>query len=122
MTQERSEQAGSSRRGRGQYSRTLRFNLTREGPQVREAKTAGEALPLRYVRSSKPAIVLLDVMSPEISGFELCGIIRKDNAVPIIMLTADDQDATKSSVRELAHMLILDSDQNAIRRPNAISI
>ena len=72
---------------------TLRFNLTREGYQVREARTAGEAL--RLVRSSKPDIVLLDVMLPEMSGFEVCRIIRKDSGVPIIMLTAKDQEVDK---------------------------
>jgi len=72
---------------------TLRFNLSREGYSVREAKTAGEAL--RLVRSAKPDIVLLDVMLPEMSGFEVCRIIRKDNAVPIIMLTAKDQEVDK---------------------------
>jgi DNA-binding response OmpR family regulator len=72
---------------------TLRFNLTREGYQVSEAKTAGEAL--RLVRSSKPDIVLLDVMLPEMSGFEVCRIIRKDSGVPIIMLTAKDQEVDK---------------------------
>src|ERR1700716_482489 len=72
---------------------TLRFNLTREGYNVREAKTAGEAL--RLVRSSKPDIILLDGMLPEMSGFEVCRIIRKDSAVPIIMLTAKDQEVDK---------------------------
>lgn len=72
---------------------TLRFNLTREGYSVREAKTAGEAL--RLVRSSRPDIVLLDVMLPEMSGFEVCRIIRKDSGVPIIMLTAKDQEVDK---------------------------
>ncbi|GAC1332007.1 MAG: response regulator transcription factor [Candidatus Dormibacteria bacterium] len=72
---------------------TLRFNLTREGYVVREARTGGEAL--RLLRSNKPDIVLLDVMLPEMSGFEVCRIIRKDNGVPIIMLTAKDQEVDK---------------------------
>ena len=72
---------------------TLRFNLTREGYVVREARTGGEAL--RLLRSTKPDIVLLDVMLPEMSGFEVCRIIRRDNGVPIIMLTAKDQEVDK---------------------------
>ncbi len=72
---------------------TLRFNLTREGYVVREARTGGEAL--RLLRSTKPDIVLLDVMLPEMSGFEVCRIIRKDSGVPIIMLTAKDQEVDK---------------------------
>ena len=72
---------------------TLRFNLTREGYVVREARTAGEAL--RSLRGNQPDIVLLDVMLPEMSGFEVCRIIRKDSGVPIIMLTAKDQEVDK---------------------------
>ena len=72
---------------------TLRFNLAREGYTVNEAKTAGEAL--RLARSSHPDIILLDVMLPEMSGFEVCRIIRQDSAVPIIMITAKDQEVDK---------------------------
>ena len=72
---------------------TLRFNLTREGYGVKEAKTADEAL--RAFRGSKPDIILLDVMLPGMSGFEVCRIIRQESPVPIIMLTAKDQELDK---------------------------
>ena len=72
---------------------TLRFNLSREGYSVKEAKTAEEAL--RSFRGSKPDIILLDVMLPGMSGFEVCRIVRQESTVPIIMLTAKDQELDK---------------------------
>jgi DNA-binding response OmpR family regulator len=72
---------------------TLRFNLAREGYRVSEAKTAEEAL--RAFRSVRPDIILLDVMLPGMSGFEVCRIMRQESPVPIIMLTAKDQELDK---------------------------
>ncbi|MEA2646321.1 MAG: two-component system, OmpR family, response regulator VicR [Chloroflexota bacterium] len=72
---------------------TLRFNLAREGYGVREARTADEAL--RAFRREPPDIILLDVMLPGMSGLEVCRIIRRDSAVPIIMLTAKEQELDK---------------------------
>ncbi len=72
---------------------TLRFNLSREGYGVAEAKTAEEAL--RAFRGRKPDIILLDVMLPGMSGFEVCRIVRQESNVPIIMLTAKDQELDK---------------------------
>lgn len=43
---------------------------------------------LKKMRREKPDIIILDVMLPEMSGFEVCKRIRLDSAVPIIMLTA----------------------------------
>ena len=44
------------------------------------------------VSSEDPDLVILDVMLPELDGLEVCRIIRKDNDVPIIFLTAKDQE------------------------------
>ena len=43
---------------------------------------------LRYLKTHAPQLIILDIMLPGINGFELCKIIREDNRVPIIMLTA----------------------------------
>jgi OmpR family response regulator RpaB len=43
---------------------------------------------LELLASEQPALVILDVMLPDMDGFEVCRIIRKNNSVPIIMLTA----------------------------------
>ncbi|MHB8508591.1 MAG: response regulator transcription factor [Candidatus Dormibacteria bacterium] len=72
---------------------TLKFNLTREGYIVNDARTASEGL--RLFRQSRPDIVLLDVMLPEMSGLEVCRILRQQSQVPIIMLTAKDQEVDK---------------------------
>jgi DNA-binding response OmpR family regulator len=72
---------------------TLKFNLTREGYTVNDARTASEGL--RLARSAKPDIVLLDIMLPEMSGLEVCRILRQESQVPIIMLTAKDQEIDK---------------------------
>src|SRR3984893_4346929 len=71
----------------------LPFNLSREGYGVSEARTADEAL--RSFRGAKPDIILLDVMLPGMSGFEVCRIVRQESTVPIIMLTAKDQELDK---------------------------
>src|SRR3984893_17516457 len=77
----------------GNIRDTLRFNLSREGYTVKEAKTAEEAL--RAFRASQPDIILLDVMLPGMSGLEVCRIVRQESTVPIIMLTAKDQELDK---------------------------
>lgn len=43
---------------------------------------------LQLISSQKPELVILDVMLPEMSGFEVCKCIRQDSDVPVIMLTA----------------------------------
>jgi DNA-binding response OmpR family regulator len=43
---------------------------------------------LRKLRQESPDLIILDVMLPEMSGFEVCKTIRQSHAVPIIMLTA----------------------------------
>lgn len=72
---------------------TLRHNLVREGYTVKEARTGTEAL--QVFRASKPEIVLLDVMLPEMNGLEVCRLIRQESSVPIIMLTARDLEMDK---------------------------
>jgi OmpR family response regulator RpaB len=43
---------------------------------------------LKLLRKHKPDLVILDVMLPEMDGFEVCRVIRKESTVPVIMLTA----------------------------------
>ncbi len=56
------------------------------GFRVESAVTPAEGL--KKLRRDKPALIILDVMLPEMNGFELCKQIRRDSAVPVIMLTA----------------------------------
>jgi DNA-binding response OmpR family regulator len=74
-------------------ARVLADNLTYSGFEV-EAVDGG-ANVLNAVRAFCPDLVLLDVMLPGPSGFELCGLIREGGRTPIIMLTARDQKADK---------------------------
>ena len=62
------------------------YNLRMAGFEVLTASD-GE-LALDVVRENNPDLVILDVMLPKLDGFELCKIIRKENDVPTLMLTA----------------------------------
>ncbi|MPZ54528.1 MAG: response regulator, partial [Acidimicrobiia bacterium] len=53
------------------------------------------------VRRHRPALVLLDLMLPGLSGLDVCRQIRRDSDVPIIMLTARDSEADKVAGLEL---------------------
>ncbi len=96
----------------------LRYNLTREGFEVEHAPTGAAALDA--VAARPPDLVILDVMLPDLSGFEVCRRLRAapgTQTVPILMLTArgeeldrvvgfeagaDDYVVKPFSVRELA--------------------
>ncbi|MEL7645154.1 MAG: response regulator transcription factor [Anaerolineaceae bacterium] len=69
---------------------TLAYNLTREGYQVEVAGDGNQALQL--ARSSKPDLVILDVMLPGLDGFEVCRILRQEANIPVLMLTARDDE------------------------------
>lgn len=69
-----------------QTSETIRLYLENEGFEV-DIATDGET-GLARARHEKPALVVLDLMLPRLSGIEVCRAIRKRSNVPIIMLTA----------------------------------
>ena len=72
----------------------LRFNLEQqEGYLVDEAADGEEAL--RKFESENHDLILLDIMLPKIDGWEVCQRIRQASDVPIIMLTAKDDDMDK---------------------------
>ena len=71
-----------------------RMYLEQEGFRVEAAGDGQTAL--HAVKSLNPALVVLDVMLPELDGFEVCRRLRaEDNPVLIIMLTARDEDIDK---------------------------
>ena len=72
---------------------TLRYNFEREGYQVSAAGDGREALEL--AERERPDAVVLDVMLPELDGFEVCRALRRDSTVPILMLTAKDAEIDK---------------------------
>ncbi|MDI6824105.1 MAG: response regulator transcription factor [Bacillota bacterium] len=65
---------------------TLKFNLEKEGYAVATARDGWEALEV--ARAEKPDLVILDVMLPELDGIEVCRHLRRESAVPVVMLTA----------------------------------
>jgi two-component system, OmpR family, response regulator ResD len=73
--------------------RLISMYLEREGFQTACARTGAEALSA--VETGNPALVVLDVMLPDIDGWEVCREIRRSSDVPIIMLTARESDEDK---------------------------
>ena len=70
-----------------------RLYLEREGYRVDEAMDGQQALD--KIESLEPALVILDIMLPEVDGFDVCRRVRANSDVPIIMLTARDDDVDK---------------------------
>ncbi|HIP35407.1 MAG TPA: response regulator transcription factor [Crocinitomix sp.] len=65
----------------------LTLNLTLEDFKVTQAKTGTEAL--RYIHNNKFDLIVLDIMLPEVNGFDICEIIRKEKSdVPILFISA----------------------------------
>jgi DNA-binding response OmpR family regulator len=67
--------------------------LKNAGYEVRTAANGTEALAA--VGSSQPSLIVLDLMLPDIDGIEICRRIRQTSDVPILMLTARDEDVDK---------------------------
>lgn len=72
---------------------TLEYNLKREGYRVLTAKDGLTALD--RARQGRPDVILLDVMLPKMDGFEVCRTLRREMNVPILMLTARDEEVDK---------------------------
>ncbi|AHV97473.1 response regulator transcription factor [Paenibacillus sabinae] len=75
----------------------LRIYLMKEGFQIKEAATGLEALSM--VKKHSFDIILLDVMMPDMDGWQVCKVIRETETVPILMLTARTE--TKDKIHGL---------------------
>lgn len=71
----------------------IRMNLELEGHQVIEAHSGLEAL--EAIRTKLPDVVLLDVMMPDLDGFETLQMLREFSSIPVIMLTAKGEENDK---------------------------
>jgi DNA-binding response OmpR family regulator len=69
---------------------TLVYNLKKQG-YAAEAVGDGRSA-LDAARSTHPDLIVLDIMLPELDGIEVCRILRRDMSIPIIMLTARDEE------------------------------
>ena len=75
----------------------LRLNLQKEGYTVLEAYDGAEAVEKALAENSedRPDLILLDVMLPEMNGFDVCKKIRESSTVPIVMITAREDEVDK---------------------------
>jgi DNA-binding response OmpR family regulator len=77
----------------------IRLNLEHDGFEVFEANSGPEAL--EQLRDQLPDLVLLDIMMPDLDGFETLRLIREISNVPVIMLTAKGEEEDKVRGLEL---------------------
>ncbi len=74
----------------------IRYNLTKEGYDV--VMTANGADALRLARERQPDVVLLDIMVPQLNGWEVCRRLKKDpelSTIPVIMVTGRVEEGDK---------------------------
>ncbi|MFH0801262.1 MAG: response regulator transcription factor [bacterium] len=99
----------------------IEINLKRAGFVVFKAFSGTEAI--EKVTQHNPALVVLDLMLPDIDGFLVCKTIRSISQVPIIMLTARGEDADKVSGLQLGaddYMVKPFNPQELVERVHAI--
>ena len=72
---------------------TLEYSLIRQGYEVSVATDGLKALEI--ARQVMPDLVVLDIMLPNLDGFEVCRILRQETNAPIIMLTARAEEVDK---------------------------
>jgi two-component system response regulator RegX3 len=78
---------------------SVRYNLEREGFDVTVANDGRRAV--ERFRADRPDLIVLDLMLPELSGLDVCRLIRRESDVPIIMVTAKDSEADKVTGLEI---------------------
>ena len=81
-----------------QLLRLVRANLESVGYRVLVAMDATTAIEL--IDKEAPDLMVLDIMLPEMDGYELCRRIREFSSLPIIMLTAKVEDEDKKEGKE----------------------
>ena len=78
---------------------SIRYSLEQDGFTVTLAADGRKAI--ERFRSDAPDLVILDLMLPELSGLDVCRLIREESNVPIVMVTAKDSEADKVAGLEL---------------------
>lgn len=78
------------------FSNVLKFNLENQGFKVDVAGDGKVGLKKALNSTDKPNLILLDIMLPQVDGFEVCKRIReKDNLIPILIITAKEEEVDK---------------------------
>lgn len=80
-------------------ARFIRLNLEHDGFQVIECFKGMQAVSL--LRDKMPDVVILDVMLPDIDGFEVLQLVREVSSIPVIMLTAKGEEEDRIKGLEL---------------------
>ena len=78
---------------------SIQYSLEREGLRVVVAYDGERGL--ERFRADAPALVLLDLMLPRLSGLDVCRAVRSESTVPIVNLTAKDSEADKIAGLEI---------------------
>ncbi|MBX0327324.1 response regulator transcription factor [Oscillochloris sp. ZM17-4] len=78
---------------------TIRYNLEREGYSVLIASDGVQGL--EQARREQPDLIVLDIMLPRLDGFSVCRILRQESDVPIMMLTARQDEVDRIAGLEL---------------------
>lgn len=81
------------------FAETLRYNLEREGYSVIHAPDGVEGLEL--ARRQQPDLIVLDIMLPRLDGFSVCRILRQESDIPVIILTARQDEVDRIAGLEL---------------------
>jgi len=80
----------------GDVAELIRYTLTKEGYEVLWASNGADAL--RQARDGRPDLILLDLMIPQLNGWEVCRRLKQDAAtlaIPVIMVTARVEEGDK---------------------------
>src|SRR5215813_9442573 len=83
---------------------SLHYNFEREGMKTERAETGEKGLKIALDPKGAPALVILDLMLPGMSGLDICRRLRRESATrrtPIIMLTAKAAETDKITGLEL---------------------
>jgi DNA-binding response OmpR family regulator len=73
--------------------KVLKYNLEREGYRVLTASDGESGLDC--FRKENPELLIVDVMLPKVSGFELCRAVRETSKIPLMMLTAKKEEVDR---------------------------
>jgi two-component system OmpR family response regulator len=71
----------------------LKYNLEKDGFQVITAEDGVKAV--EEARAQLPSLIILDIMLPQLNGYEVCRILRNEMTVPVLMLTAKVSEVDK---------------------------
>src|SRR5690625_4151650 len=73
--------------------RLIRMDIEREEVDIEEAANGNEALELALTNDYD--LILLDIMMPEMDGYEVCTELREEKTTPVIMLTAKGEESNR---------------------------